>query len=106
MLFLHVFFHTEEPKQPPIEVVYVKGETPLIQKGKHAFTTDNQGMSTYYVIYLSSVVPYQGYTFYEHPRLFVLRIVAANHENDTCFQVGLVMGIADCIIYAGLDKIP
>ncbi len=31
--------------------------------------------------------------------------VAANHENDTCFQVGLVMGIADCIFYAGLDEI-
>ncbi len=33
-------------------------------------------------------------------------IVAANHENDTCFQVGLVMGIADCTFCAGLDKIP
>ena len=33
-------------------------------------------------------------------------IVADNHENDTCFQVGLVMGIAVCMIYAALDKIP
>ena len=32
--------------------------------------------------------------------------VASNHENETCFQVGFVMGIADCIIYAGLDEIP
>ncbi len=32
--------------------------------------------------------------------------VAANHENDTCFQIGLGMGIADCIFYVGLDKIP
>ncbi len=31
--------------------------------------------------------------------------VAANHGNDTCFQIGLLMGMADCIIYAGLDKI-
>ncbi len=28
--------------------------------------------------------------------------VAANHENDTCFGNGLVMGSADCIDYAGL----
>ncbi len=30
--------------------------------------------------------------------------VAANHENDTCFGNGLVMGSADCIVYAGLVK--
>ncbi len=23
--------------------------------------------------------------------------VAANHENDTCFENGLVMGLADCV---------
>ncbi len=28
--------------------------------------------------------------------------VAANHENNTCFGNGLVMGSADCINYAGL----
>ncbi len=33
-------------------------------------------------------------------------IVPANHENDTSLWNGLVMGVADCIIYAGLDKIP
>ncbi len=32
-------------------------------------------------------------------------VVAANNENDTCFWNGLVRGIADCINYAGLDKI-
>ena len=32
-------------------------------------------------------------------------IVAAKHENDTCFGSGLVMPVTDCIIYAGLDKI-
>ncbi len=30
--------------------------------------------------------------------------VAANHENDTCFGNGLVMGSTDCIDYAGLVK--
>ena len=30
--------------------------------------------------------------------------VAANHENDTCFGNGLVMGSADCINCAGLVK--
>ena len=30
--------------------------------------------------------------------------VAANHENDTCFGNGLVMGSADCIDYTGLVK--
>ena len=32
--------------------------------------------------------------------------VAANHENDTCFGNGLVMGSTDCINYAGLVKTP
>ena len=32
--------------------------------------------------------------------------VAANHENDTFFRNGLVMGSADCINYAGLVKTP
>ncbi len=32
--------------------------------------------------------------------------VAANCENDTCFGNRLVMGLADCIIYAGLDPNP
>ncbi len=31
--------------------------------------------------------------------------VAANHENDTCFGNGLVMGSADCMYYAGLVKV-
>ncbi len=31
-------------------------------------------------------------------------IVAANHEYDTCFANGLVMGSADCINCAGLIK--
>ena len=31
-------------------------------------------------------------------------IVAANHENDTCFGNRIVMGSADCINYAGLVK--
>ncbi len=31
--------------------------------------------------------------------------VAANHENDTSLWSGLVMGKADCLIYAGLDTI-
>ncbi len=31
--------------------------------------------------------------------------VAANHENDTCFGNGLVMGSADCINYAGLVNV-
>ncbi len=37
-------------------------------------------------------------------RLFFLFIcnVAVNHENDTCFENGLVMGYADCKCYAGL----
>ena len=35
----------------------------------------------------------------------MLLSVAANRENDT-FWSGLVMGVADCIIYAGLNKIP
>ncbi len=30
--------------------------------------------------------------------------VAANHENDTCFENGLVMGSADYMYYAGLVK--
>ena len=30
--------------------------------------------------------------------------VAANHENDTCFGNGLVMGSADCMDYARLVK--
>ena len=30
--------------------------------------------------------------------------VAVNHENDTCFGNGLVMGSADCPYYAGLVK--
>ncbi len=33
-------------------------------------------------------------------------LVKANHENDTCFKNGLVMGPADCINYAGLVKTP
>ena len=32
--------------------------------------------------------------------------VVANRENNTCFGNRLVMGIADCVIYAGLDKTP
>ena len=32
--------------------------------------------------------------------------VAVNHENDTCFGYGLVMGSADCLYYAGLVKTP
>ena len=36
----------------------------------------------------------------------IRHLAAANHENDTCFQIGLVMGITDCIFYAGLYKIP
>ncbi len=32
--------------------------------------------------------------------------VVANHENDTCFGNGLVMGSTDCINYAGLVKTP
>ncbi len=28
----------------------------------------------------------------------------ADYENDTCFQIVLVMCITDCIIYVGLDK--
>ena len=31
---------------------------------------------------------------------------AANHENDTCFGNGLVMGSADCKGHAGLAKTP
>ncbi len=30
--------------------------------------------------------------------------IAANHEKDTCFGNGLVMGSADCVNYAGLVK--
>ena len=33
-------------------------------------------------------------------------IDAGNRDNDTFFEMGLVMGLADCIIYAGLDKNP
>ncbi len=32
--------------------------------------------------------------------------VATNHENDTCFGNGLVMGSTDCISYVGLVKTP
>ena len=32
--------------------------------------------------------------------------VAANHENDTFFENGLVMGSADCVNYAGLVETP
>ena len=39
-------------------------------------------------------------------KFFIVINVVANHENDTCFQVGLVMGIADCIFNTDLDKIP
>ena len=40
------------------------------------------------------------------PYVDMLRGFASNHENDTCFQIGFVMGVDDYIIYAGLDKIP
>ena len=43
-----------------------------------------------------------GSIFERIPRSYV----AANHENDTCFGSGLVMGSADCINYAGLVKTP
>ncbi len=33
---------------------------------------------------------------------FAIRPVAVNHENDACFENGLVMGSADCMYYAGL----
>ncbi len=33
-----------------------------------------------------------------------IETVAANHENDSCFPNGLVMGLADCIDYARLVK--
>ena len=36
---------------------------------------------------------------------FTLQIYSINRENDTCFRNGLVMGVADCIIQADLDKI-
>ncbi len=36
----------------------------------------------------------------------VVGLVAANRENDTFFQIGFMMGIADCVIYACMDKIP
>ena len=32
--------------------------------------------------------------------------VAVNHENDTCFENGLVMGYADCKYSAGLVETP
>ncbi len=32
----------------------------------------------------------------------VIRHVAVNHENDTCFENGLVMGYVDCKYFAGL----
>ncbi len=35
-----------------------------------------------------------------------IMIVAVNHENDTCFGNGLVMGSADRLCYAGLVKTP
>ena len=38
--------------------------------------------------------------------MFYRLSVAANHENDTCFENGLVMGSADCMYYVGLVKTP
>ncbi len=32
-------------------------------------------------------------------------LVAADRENDTCFQIGFVICVAECVFYAGLDKI-
>ncbi len=40
------------------------------------------------------------------PDISCLGFVAVNHENDTCFGNGLVMGSADCLYYAGLVKTP
>ncbi len=33
-------------------------------------------------------------------------LVAVNHENDTCFENGIVMGYADCKYFAGLVEAP
>ena len=38
------------------------------------------------------------------PPVFKVVLVAANHENDTCFWNGLVMGLADCVNQSGLVK--
>ncbi len=36
----------------------------------------------------------------------ILVFVAVNHENDTCFENGLVMGYADCKCCVGLVETP
>ena len=41
-----------------------------------------------------------------HVLMKVNDAVAANHENDTCFENRPVMGSADCMYYAGLVKTP
>ncbi len=55
------------------------------------FVTNTSGMMT---IVTGRKNPIAAYGMHVHPE-----------KLDTCFQNGLVMGIADCIFYAGLDKI-
>ena len=69
-----------------------------------------QGYKSYITVYLGpdihyycSMVHIWGPCFpYQRVHVFHIGCVAANHENDTCFGNGLVMGFADCVNYAGL----